>query len=808
MRRPHLVLLFCLAAALGLAGCDSAVEKAHKHYLAGVELAEAGDIPRALIELRNAFTFDPNHPEARLVYARLVREAGDLGEAYAQYQRVVETAPDTVEARHALAEISIMISDWPEAERHVQALQRLAAGDPDTALFAAALDYRRAVVARDPAAAATAAKVARATLARDPANLIAHQMLISEAVAANDPARLKTAVDAALAALPTERSFHVMRLQLLAEAADEAGLGPAIEAFVAAFPADEQARQMLVTWYIDTGDLAGAETYLRKLATAPKADVAAKMTLVEFLLQARDPKVGRAELDRLIAEEAAPLPYLARRAALDFDLGKTAEGLAAMAALVTETPPEAPELSDLKVTLARMLAATGDVAGSIVRLDEVLAADPSHVAALKLKANWLIDTDRPTEAITALRTALAEAPRDAEILMLMGDAQGRDGARPLAGDSYARAVEASGRAPAESLFYARFLIQDGRLDTAADVLGDALRLAPRNVDLLASLAEIRLAQKNLDGATAIAATLKGIGQDRALDAARLIETETLMLQDRVDDTIAYLQDLARSDAGNVAAVARMVQLQVEAGRFDEARAFLDGRLAETPDAPGLRFLGAGLHVLQGAPDKAEAIYRDLLAAEPGAEPPLRALYSLLQEQGRGPEAASLLQDIRKAAPDATLPLFLQAGAAEVAGDIDTAIALYETLYAADSSNLVVANNLASLLAAHHDDTPSLKRAATIARRLAGSKVPAFQDTHGWLQTRTGDPTGGLSDLEAAARALPRDAVVQVHLGLTYLALGQKDEARRLLQTAVSLAGDSPLPVFATARAELEKLGTP
>ena len=808
MRRPHIVLLFCVGAVLGLAGCDSAEKKAQKHYLSGLELAEAGDIPRALIELRNAFTFDPSHPEARLAYARLNRENGNLGEAYAQYQRVVETAPNTVEARHALAELSILISDWPEAERHILALQRLAGEDPDTALFTAALDYRRAVIARDPAASAIAARVARATLERDSANLIARQMLINEVAGADDPARLKAEVEAALAALPTERSFHLMRLRLLAEGNDRAGLGPAIKAFFAAFPQDEQARQMVITWYIDSGDLAGAETFLRSLATAPEAGVAARMTLVEFLLQARGPEVGRAELGRLIATDPVPLPYLARAAALDFDLGQTAEGLAAMTALVTDTPPETPELLDLKVTLARMLAATGDVAGSLARLDEVLATDPAHVAALKLKANWLIEADRPTEAITALRSALAEAPRDAEILMLMGDAQDRDGARPLAGDSYARAVEASGRAPAESLFYARFLMQDGRMDAAADVLGDALRLAPRNVDLLASLAEIRLGQRDLGGATAIATTLKGLGEDRALEAARLIETETLMLQDRVDDTIAYLEDLARTDAGNVAAVARMVQLQVEAGKLDEARAFLDARLTETPENPALRFLRAGLHVLENSHDEAEGIYRDLLAADPGAEPPLRALYSLLLERGRAAEAAALLEAIRKAVPAAPLPLLLQAGAAETAGDIEGAIALYETLYAMDTSNLVVANNLASLLAAHRDDAGSLERASTIGRRLAGSRVPAFQDTYGWLQTRTGNPQRGVADLEAAARALPDDAMVQVHLGLTYLALGRTEDARGLLQAALALAGDSPLPAFQKAKAELAKLPPP
>ncbi len=45
MRRSAFMILFCLCATLVLAGCDSAEEKARKHYLSGMALAEAGDIP-------------------------------------------------------------------------------------------------------------------------------------------------------------------------------------------------------------------------------------------------------------------------------------------------------------------------------------------------------------------------------------------------------------------------------------------------------------------------------------------------------------------------------------------------------------------------------------------------------------------------------------------------------------------------------------------------------------------------------------------------------------------------------------------
>ena len=836
MRRPALFVALLLVAALGLGGCDSARDRAEKHFQSGLALAEAGDIPRALIELRNAFTYDPAHPQARLVYARLLRQDGDLGEAYAQYQRVVEVAPDTLEARHALAEMAILIGDWAEADRHAVALQRLDPAAPGTGLVRIALDYRKAMLAQDAPAAAAAADGARRMLAAMPEARIAWHVVIDHMLQGKTPGAALAQLDAALAVLPDERAFHQLRLRLLAEGR-QAALGPALEAFVAAFPQDAQARQMMVAWYIDKGDLDAAEAFLRKLADAPDAGpdadgadpdagpdtrLAARMMLVEFLAQARGPQGARAELDRRIAEEAtgpaADLAYRARRAALDFDLGQRAEGVAAMTALVDANAEAAPgirsdlrELSDLrevKIMLAQMLVATGDPAGAKAQVDAVLAEDPVHVAALKLRAGWLIDADRPAEAITALRSALAEAPRDAGILTLMGRAHDRDGAHALAGERYAQAVEASGRAPAESVFYARFLVQDGRLDSAAAVLGDALLVAPRNIELLTALADIELRRKNLDGATAIATTLRGLGDDRATAAARAIDAEGLLLQDRVDETITYLQNLATTGTGSAAAAARMVQLQVEAGKLDAARAFLDARLAADPTEPTLRFLRAGVHVLEGQTDQAEAIYRDLLAAAPAAEPPLRALYGVLQQAGRTEDARTLLQEIAVAAPAAALPRLMQASEREAAGDIDGAIALYESLYAADSSNLIIANNLASLIAGQEADAPRIARAAAIARRLRGSSEPAFQDTYGWLEYRRGNLLEALQALEPAARGLPQDPRVQAHLGLTYLALERPEDARRLLTLALALAGDSALPLFSDARVALAGLPPP
>ena len=121
---------------------------------------------------------------------------------------------------------------------------------------------------------------------------------------------------------------------------------------------------------------------------------------------------------------------------------------------------------------------------------------------------------------------------------------------------------------------------------------------------------------------------------------------------------------------------------------------------------------------------------------------------------------------------------------------------------------MVANNLASLISAHRDDPDSLARAETIAKRLRGLDVPAFQDTYGWIALRRGNLDDALSHLEPAARGLPKDALTQYHLGMVYDKLGRSADAIRQFDRALALAGpDLPAPM-ADVAARLAALKAP
>ena len=129
---------------------------------------------------------------------------------------------------------------------------------------------------------------------------------------------------------------------------------------------------------------------------------------------------------------------------------------------------------------------------------------------------------------------------------------------------------------------------------------------------------------------------------------------------------------------------------------------------------------------------------------------------------------------------------IKAGFLEQRQDPEGAIAIYQTLYARDTSNQVLANNLASMLSSYRSDPESLEQAYVIARRLRGTTVPAFADTYGWIAQARGNPAEALPYLEIAAAGLPQDPLVQFHLAEVYKALNRPDDARAQYAKVVAL----------------------
>ena len=848
---PRLLLALPLLALL--AACNDPEEEAARFFASGLELREEGDLDRAAIEFRNVFRHDGAHLEARRNLAEILVEKGEIANGYGQYLRLAEQYPDDVSVREAMARIAIEQRQWDEAERHGRPVIAAAPDSLGARVIRAGLDYREAVMAGDdPERRARVVEEARAILEEAPDEIIPRQIVLAEALEAGDTETALADVERAIALRPGSLDYAMLKLQILVGLDDRPAIEAHLRAMAERFPDDASVQRTLVAWYLENRDFDAAEAYLRELAGPETGETGGHVTVVRLVEQTRGREAAIAEVERLIEANAeAPanrLFFQALLASYRFDGGEADAAATLLQSAIEEAEGGeggtegtlATELRRAKGVLARVLLANGNAVGARALVEEVLAEDSADVTALRLRGAMLIEDDRPDEAIVDLRRALSQAPRDTDIILLLAEAHGRNGNRQLMGERLATAVEVSDSAPREALRYVDYLLAEGRTGAARTVLAEARESNPGNVEILARQGQLALQEDALPTVRSVIAGLEalaGAGEADGADgadgaetpvvaaegapapgaearaeraeaagrAARALRAALLLREERREEGLAMLAEQAGEAGDDARSVLALVRARMAAGETEAARRYLDELRAASPEDGDLALIDAALTASEGDTAGSEAMLRTMLEADPGAEGAARMLHRQLLTQGRGEEATAVLDAAIEANPESRALQLIKAGEAERVGDYEEAVELYEALYAQNSSDVIVANNLASVLTVYRDDPESLERAAAVAQRLRGTDVAPFQDTYGWIASRRGNHAEALDYLEPAARGLPSNPLVQFHLGMTYRAVDRNEEAAAALGRALDLAAGRDLAQFDTARAVLAEI---
>lgn len=800
---PTVLLVVC---ALFLSGCKSAEERAEEHYQSAISLIAEGDVDRAMVELRNVFDLNGNHKDARRAMAKLQLERGNRRAAYRQHLRLAEKYPDDLESRIILAEMAFLSGNWDEVERHGARAEELAPDDPRVKVIALMRDYRAAINDDDAVARRDLGHQADMMLAKQPENVVLRNILMDNAIREQDFTRALAEIDWMIAHDPTNSRYYNERLRVLATLGDMSALEDQLREMIEVFPDDPTHKATLIRFYISRDNLDAAEAVLRdrSIESAPE-DPDPTVDLIRFLAEFRDTDAVRAEIKKAISERPDPVPFQIIEARLDFSLGNRSEAIAALQDVLAGTEPSE-QSRDIRITLAKMLLTTGNEVGARSKVEEVLAEEPTHPEALKMQATWQIEADDTDAAIGGLRMALDQSPQDAEAMTLIAGAYARAGQPELAKDFLAQAVEASGNAPTETIRYAQLLMGEERYLPSEDILLAALRIAPSNTDLLITLGQLYLKMEDFGRVQGVVDSLRRIGEDSATQAANGLEAERLNLQHSVDEAMSFLEGLANSADATLATRIALVRAKLSTGDKVGALALAQELKQEDPDSETLDDVLAVANIANGNLEAAEALYRDLLAANPARSRIWRSLSRLQLRQGDREAAKAVIDEGLSHMPENADLLWAKASFLEQDQNIDAAIAIYQSLYEKNSNSVVVANNLASLLTTYRDDEASLDRAWTIARRLRNASAPALKDTYGWLLHRRDSSEEALPYLETAAQELPKDAIVQYHLGQVYIALNRPKDALAQFRKAMEIAGPADTrPQVEKARALVQSL---
>ncbi|MBI5263403.1 MAG: tetratricopeptide repeat protein [Bradyrhizobium sp.] len=783
-----------LVVAALVSGCGSPEDRAQSHYESGMALIAKKDDLNARLELLKAVKYKSDKVEVWRALAG-IDERTKANSLFLDLRRIVELDPNDLGARLKLARIMLA---GGAAEAALKVVDAANEGDKPSA----ALHALRAMILLRTRDTGGAVREAQRALEIDPGNVDAVTLLASRKLSDRD-------VDAALKLLDslpkdvatTEVRVPLLKAEIFARKGDLPKSEQIIRTLVSEHPQEPSYQTQLLRILIAQRKLDDAEKEIRKKVEAAKGSKAV-LELVGFLNSFRGADAARAELEARIKAGGDVFDYQIARAELDTVQNRTAEARQVLQKLATEAAsPERQVAAKLK--LAQLELGKGDRQSAETLISEILSKDRRNGGALRLRAALSVDKGQTDSAIADLREALNDQPKSPELLLMLALAYERADKNELADRQYADALKWSNLNPEVALRYVAFLQRRKNAARAEDVLTEVANRNSNNLQVLSSLAQVRLSRQNWPGALAVADALPPSKEARVL--AGEIRAAALEGQNKFDESIAALEEAHRAVPEAAQPVIALASAYVRRGRADQATALLQDMNKRYPGNARLLVLLGQTELAQKKDEAALADFKEAISRQPKDPVGYSALSEYYIRNKNFDAAEKVVQAALKEIPGSLGFRLSLASLQILKGNNEGAIAEYEAILKEQPQSLVAANNLVSLILDHRSDKESLEKAFSLSEALKDSNLPQFQDTLGWARYKQGDLKGAISALETAAAKASNLSAVHYHLGMTYAAAGQAEKAALELKKAFDLEPEGT-PLKESIRAAMKSKG--
>ena len=426
-------------------------------------------------------------------------------------------------------------------------------------------------------------------------------------------------------------------------------------------------------------------------------------------------------------------------------------------------------------------AGLGDLQEARAVLVQALELSPGNRATKQNLAGLELRAGNPDRARQWYQEVLEQQPDDLETLLKMVALEVQQAQHARARWLLEQAIAAHPRVMEPRMMLGMLYVQSGELEKAWQILEPMRAIDPDHPQLLSLLGVIAMDSERLGEAVEIfqhwvRIAPRSYGAHYALASA----------YDQVEEPKRALWEFARTLELNpdyVPARVKMVRLLLRAQQRPEAGAHLAALRKSHANHPEVRLLEAQLAMTQGEFAKAAEIFQSLLD-DPG--PNTFLVLSLAQAQWRGGQHDKSLDTLSEwlaAYPD-DLEVLDQLALLQLKMGLksDALVSLRELERRLPSDDPAVLNNLAWLLGQEDPD-----KALVYAKRAlaAAPEDPAVLDTLGSLLLEQEQVQEAVQLLERAAQATQhRQPIIGFHLAQSLIALGDLEEARKILQQLV------------------------
>ncbi|WP_428486053.1 XrtA/PEP-CTERM system TPR-repeat protein PrsT [Rhodopila sp.] len=696
------------------------------------------DIPSAITVLDALITDQPSIMQARLDRASLELASGNQDAAKNDIDTVLKATPGNVQAIYLQAVTQAQARNYKAADAN---LERISAflGQIQRAY------YLQAVVKEQLGQSEQAEEAALKYLGRSPDDLAAYKMLARIQFVRHRPDQvIDTLGKAADSGKADAESYD-----LLGRAFAAIGRGQeAIQSFQKAealAPNDVGLQTRLAAVRMGMGDADAAMGDLEHtLVLAPKLPAVGEALFFAALATGDTAKAADA-LARIRAAEGQTdvvgnLEGLYKLSQID---------LAGAQATFADVVRKYPDFTPAKINLARVTLMLGDRPQAETMLSEVLARRPTTEPALTMLASMYQQDNRMPDAVALLERAHRSDPALVRVTTSLGELYIRANDPQKAMD-----LTLAAKQPV-------VVATDMLSLRAAAYLALGQKKEARNAD-----AEILTQDGHAVGVRRqLVALLIEAGD---FEGARNVVTAGLAVDPR-----------------NYQLYRDFVMIDLKASGIDAALATADRLEAQDQDFSAIRALRGDVYMAANRPADAVTAYIEANNTAPSAQLVILAAGAMLRA-GRTDDARKLLLDWLGKHPNDLVVTEQISEISIAAGKLDDAANYLQALLKQKPHDAVALNNLAWVYQQMGDDA----RAQPLARQAyVLSPGPQTADTLGWILTTSGNAGNGVALLRQAGAETTSDPRILFHYAVALKDTGNRQEARKQLQTVIATKGD-------------------
>jgi len=658
-------------------------------------------------------------------------------EAIIEYRNVLLQDPNNAPASRQLGLIHYQLGEPAVAFRYLLKAEELAPGDRDVRVKLGAV-YLLGGKTEE------AREAAVGVLAKEPGNLDALALLGNAAATPRDVDDAIERLEAARRSMGDRATLHVALGTLYVRKRDLAKAERAFRDAVASEPNSVEAHSALGTFLLAKRDVVQAEREFKVAADLAPIGSSARMKLADFYLLTHRPDEAKRLLSNMTQKAPDYLPAWRRQAEIALQERRYDDSLQALKPLLKKNASD----RDARLLQGRIRLARRETGEAIQEFQQVLKVDRRSAPAHYQLGLAYLQAGNVQQAKAQLNEATSIAPTYTEAVLALAELNIHGGAPQPAIEALERLL---GRQPALSqahLLLGSAYLARGELARATAAFRKLATLAPKD---------------------ARAPYLTGIAlrsQGKAAESKSEFEAALVLAP-------GYLEPMAQ-----------LTGMALAERRSDVALHRLKRQIAVAPASGGLRHLLGLVHLARREPAAAEAAFLTAIELEPRLVGAYVALGRLYGAAGRYDEALTKMNAAIEVSPTALQARMLAATLYERKGDLPRAKEAYEKILTLDSRFAPAANNLAWLHSEHGGDKDKALHLAQAARE-AAPEDPHVSDTLGWILYQRGLYHRAVALLKESATKLPDDPVVQYHLGLASLKVGDTEGARKALTAAVN-----------------------